>query len=96
MTTEQVLKEVALILRGEHPAWEGDSVWNAETYLHRFSKDMSKCAQNVALDINKNPYEASEISGLHPNRIQWIFHRIREVNIHMSIPINWSKGDNNE
>lgn len=77
MTTFDILNEVALILRGEHPGWEGDSVWNAETYLNRFVNDFDN-ASEVATDIENNLNAASEVSGLSPNRCQWIVNRIRE------------------
>ena len=77
MKTYDILVEVAQILRGEHKAWEGDSVWNAETYLHRFASDFDN-AKETADDIEKNISASSEASGLHPNRIQWIVNRIRE------------------
>lgn len=80
MTTENILKETALILRGEHPAWEGDPVLNAETFLMRFAKDCPHLSHQIANDIAKNLNEASEISGLHPNRCQWIVNRIRDAN----------------
>jgi len=75
--TYDVLLEVAQILRGENKAWEGDSVWNAETYLHRFANDFDN-AKELADDIEENISASSEVSGLHPNRIQWIVNRIRE------------------
>lgn len=80
MTTNNLLKECATILRGEHKAWEGDSILNAESYLRRFAKDCPNLAHIVADDIAKNLHSASEISGLHPNRCQWIVNRIREYN----------------
>lgn len=76
--TAEVLIECATILRGEHKGWEGDSVLNAEVYLHRFGKDFENAAE-VAADIENNLSAASDISGLSPNRCQWIINRIREV-----------------
>ena len=75
--TDQLVMEIARILRREHPGYDGDSVWNAQGFINRFCNDFDDC-QEVANDIERNIEAASEISRLSPNRLTWIVNRIRE------------------
>lgn len=78
MTTHEFLSEFALIVRGEHPAWSGDRLLNAETFFYRFLRDCD-WAPMILADIEKNPVEASELSGLPPSRIGWMISAFKTV-----------------
>ena len=79
ISTADILIETALILRGEHPAYNGlsDRISNAEFYLRLFAGDAPKEARIVAEDILANQLVASEICGLSPDRCGWIAARLK-------------------
>lgn len=76
MTTNEALIEIALILRGEHTGYGGDSLLAAERYLSKLVQ--AGVAGDIARDIDRKICAASQVSGLSVNRCQWIINRIQE------------------
>jgi len=72
MTTDNFLKEYASILTGEHPGYKGDRYVNAEYFMYKTCGDIPKEFMNIIQELKDNPTTASEISGLHINRIAGI------------------------
>lgn len=73
-----VAKELAAILRHEHPGWRGDKIMNAETFLYMLAHDMPEQAKALADDMQANVTTFSDITGLSPDRIKWAVNRIVE------------------
>ncbi len=73
-----VAKELAAILRHEHPGWQGDKIMNAETFLRMLAHDMPEQAKAFADDMQANVNAFSDITGLSPDRIKWAVNRIVE------------------
>ena len=78
--TVDFLAELALIVRGKHPAWEGDSCMNADSFVKRFARDFPEDASNILNDINSNLSAASEVSGLPPRRLLISTKTLRDAN----------------
>lgn len=78
LNTADVLNETALILRGEHPAYNslGDKIANAEAFLWAIARDFPEESKTVATDIRANAGAASEVCGLSPDRCKWIANRL--------------------
>lgn len=73
-----IMKEMANIIRGEHPAWGGDRILNAETFLRRIANDMPRAALDLADDLMANKSDFSDRTGLSPDRIHWAANRLRD------------------
>lgn len=73
-----VMKEYALVQRGEHPAWKGDRCENGDFFLWQFAHDMPEAAQVMADDLAANVTDYSEETGLSPDRIRYAVNRLRE------------------
>ena len=73
-----VAKELAAILRHEHPGWQGDKIMNAESFLYMLARDMPEQAKALADDMQANVTAFSDITGLSPDRIKWAVNRIVE------------------
>lgn len=78
ISTDEFLKELALIIRGEHPAWQGDRIANAELFCHRLGRDFDN-APALAQDISRNINDCAEEYGISPTGLEWAVNRIREA-----------------
>lgn len=77
---DNFIKEIALILRGEHQGYKGDKIINAEHFIRMYAKSTPNSAHAMGDAISKNIEAASEVSGLHPDRCRWIVGLIRQHN----------------
>jgi len=77
LTTDEFVSELALIIRGEHPAWEGDRIANAELFCHRVARDFDE-TRSIADDIERNIHALSDSHGMSPSGMRWTVNRIRE------------------
>jgi hypothetical protein len=64
------LNELALILRGDHPAWEGDRRANGYSFLTRIADDMPEEAASLGKDIAKNTEDFATETGISPNTLR--------------------------
>lgn len=77
MNTSGFLLELALIIRGEHRAWEGDRIQNAELFCHRVASDFDE-AVAIANDIERNLADCADFCGISQTGLRWSIARIRE------------------
>ena len=76
MDNLELVREVASILRAEHPGWKGDRIENAEFFLRQLKADFPEDAATLAQDIGQNVEDYSLLTGLSPDRIHWIAQRL--------------------
>ena len=69
LNTSDTMTELALIARGEHPAWKGDAARNAESFVWRIANDMPDEARALADDLENNIGAVCEETGLPPRRV---------------------------
>lgn len=65
-----VMQELSLILRGEHPAWGGDSRRNGYLFLRRIINDMPDEAALLGKDLLDNTSDVAEESGISPSTVE--------------------------
>ncbi len=75
----EVAQEAVSILRGAHPAWKGDRILNAETFLRNVGRDFGM-SRAFADDLESSADEFSELLGVSPERVLWMANRVREGN----------------
>lgn len=71
-----IMQEMAEILRGDHPGWEGNRILNAETHLALIHRDLPDEALALAENVEAHLPEFSELTGLHPDRLRWAANRL--------------------
>ncbi len=59
-----IINELGKILRGEHPAWEGDRRANGYHFLTKIADDMPESAEALGLDLARNLADFAESSGV--------------------------------
>lgn len=65
----ETMKEFALIIRQQHPAWKGDRVLNGGAFLRKIFLDMPEDAKALAFDLECNAKDYSEETGIPEQRI---------------------------
>lgn len=65
-----LVQELALILRGEHPAWEGDRRANGTAFLKRMILGTPSVAATLGADIGRNVNHYSNVSGISPSTLR--------------------------
>ena len=65
-----ILKEAALISRGDHPAWKGDCTANRDSFLARVGRDDPKTALKCAIDALTNVEDYSKEVGISPSAVR--------------------------
>ncbi len=63
------MTELGQILRGEHPAWEGDSRANGGAFLRRIRNDMPEEAARLALDLERNTNDFAVEANVSPRSV---------------------------
>lgn len=64
------MRELGLILRGEHPAWGGDCRSNGYSFLVRVADDMPDAAKALGQDIARNLDDYTTETGISPNTLR--------------------------
>lgn len=81
MTIEATLNELARILRGEHPAWQGDRRANAYRFLTCTADQNPDQAARDGLNIARQLTTYANLTGISPSTLQRtvsIFHGERQ------------------
>lgn len=65
-----IVNELALILRGEAPGWEGDRRANGYRFLTRLADDMPESAAALGADIARNIADFASETGVSPNTLR--------------------------
>ncbi len=64
------VRELADIVRGEHPGWEGDRRCNGGAFLRRIRNDMPEAAAALAADIGRNLMDFATETGISPRTLE--------------------------
>ena len=73
------MRELVSILRGEHPGWEGDRIYNAEFFLRTLAMDFPHHAAELVAGLRANVQDYSDFLGISPNSVSWVANRIDEA-----------------
>jgi hypothetical protein len=65
-----IVSELALILRGEHSAWQGDRRTNGYRFLARIADDMPESAAALGQDIASNTADFASETGISPGTLR--------------------------
>jgi hypothetical protein len=77
LNTYDILKEFALIRRGLHRGYEGDTIANASGFLWRIRDQNEAEAEALANDIERNAEDVSSEIGLSPYGVRAVVSVLR-------------------
>ena len=69
----------AMVVRGEHPGWEGDRIVNGDFLLHQFARTHTEARTVMASIIERAEEFTTDPVGLSPERVQYAINRIAEA-----------------